>query len=265
MSPWPAGRFLLLTAPSPASEVGLRLADGLRQIGAQIDVAPFDREDAVRFALDRQSPDAVLLELTAASGVLPAQHVRHIEWTECGTRAHPILALIHERHLAMPELATLVDDFLLPPYRPSEVALRLTLIRQRRGAAAGRVVHVGGLEIDLAQRRVSVPGCDEPVLLTPREYELLAFLAAHRGMTFTRKMLLAQVWGQDYEGGPRTVDIHVRRLRAKIPSGMGDCIETVRYVGYRLVETPGPIVLADGTSAPAESRVGEAGPRLIQP
>ncbi|HLY66921.1 MAG TPA: hypothetical protein VKU60_15405, partial [Chloroflexota bacterium] len=125
MSHSPTGRLLLLTAPPPASDVGQRLAEGLRQIGAQIDVTPFDREDAVRSALDEQSPDALLLELTDTSGVLPAQHVRHIEWSECGARAHPILALIRERHLTMPELATLVDDFLLPPYRPSEVALRL--------------------------------------------------------------------------------------------------------------------------------------------
>jgi DNA-binding response OmpR family regulator len=233
------GRLLLLAA-SASSSTTPALVQGLRQVGADVEVLESDTHFALQRALvgdpngAMPSPDAVLMELTDSSGLLPVERVRHIEWAELGSRARPVMALIHERHLALPELTTLVDDFLLPPYRPSEVLARLELIRRRRGMAAGHAISFGSIEVDLAERQVHVSGSGEPLLLTPREYDLLAYLAVHRGTTFSRKALLEHVWGRSYEGGPRTVDIHIRRLREKLPPADGDWIETIRHVGYRL-------------------------------
>ena len=85
--------------------------------------------------------------------------------------------------------------------------------------------------IDLARCEVSVN--DEPVLLTFKEYELLKFLASNKDRVFTRESLLNKVWGYDYYGGDRTVDVHIRRLRSKIEDSTHTFIETVRNVGYK--------------------------------
>ena len=93
---------------------------------------------------------------------------------------------------------------------------------------------MGGLVIDRAAHEVTVDG--RPIALTAKELALLAFLAAHRGRVFSREALLARVWGSRYEGGARTVDIHVRRLRAKL--GAAFPLLTLRGAGYKL-RTPG--------------------------
>jgi len=92
-------------------------------------------------------------------------------------------------------------------------------------------VKYGDLVMDLANYTVHISG--RPVELTYKEYELLRFLATNRGRVFTRETLLSKVWGYDFYGGARTVDVHVRRLRAKIEDRHTPFIETVRNVGYR--------------------------------
>jgi len=146
----------------------------------------------------------------------------------------PVLALAREQHLRPPVLTAVADDFVLPPFRTSEVLTRLALLRQQGGRASDRVVRISELEVDVAERQVRLNG--EDLALTPRELDLLTYLAVHRGQAFSRKTLLEHVWGRAYEGGPRTVDIHVRRLREKLPPPHDDCIETIRHVGYRLRE-----------------------------
>ena len=91
-------------------------------------------------------------------------------------------------------------------------------------------VHVGSMTINLATYQVKVAG--EPVDLTFMEYALLAFLVTHPGRIYSREVLLSQVWGFDYYGGTRTVDVHIRRLRAKLGPEMAQHIETVRGAGY---------------------------------
>jgi hypothetical protein len=100
---------------------------------------------------------------------------------------------------------------------------------------AENVVVCGPLSIDLSNYRVTVDG--EAVILTFKEYELLRFLAMNPGQVFTREQLLNRVWGYDYFGGARTVDVHVRRIRAKIEVRGRVFIETVRNVGYRMIAT----------------------------
>lgn len=130
-----------------------------------------------------------------------------------------------------------VDDFVLSPVDDAELRVRLSrLIWARTGATDGSMIRHGALIIDLERYKVTVDG--EVVDLTYKEYELLRFLASNPGKPFTREVLLNQVWGYDYYGGSRTVDVHVRRIRAKIERHE-QYIDTVRNVGYRFIETFG--------------------------
>jgi DNA-binding response OmpR family regulator len=122
-------------------------------------------------------------------------------------------------------------ELIVTPFCAEE--LRARIARARRRVHAGQendVVRVGSLEINLATYQVSIGG--EPVDFAYMEYELLKFLATHPGRVFSREALLSRVWGYDYYGGARTVDVHIRRVRAKLGSEHGR-IQTVRSVGYR--------------------------------
>ena len=105
------------------------------------------------------------------------------------------------------------------------------MLRRRAGAGDGAVVRLGSLAIDTETYRVTAEG--RPLDLTYKEFELLRFLAQHPGRVYTRPGLLREVWGYDFYGGTRTVDVHVRRLRAKLGPEYDHLIQTVRGVGYR--------------------------------
>lgn len=123
------------------------------------------------------------------------------------------------------------DDFILVPYLPAELYARIRQIEWRRSEFANEErLKVGSLVIDRSARDVYVDG--RPVLLTAKEFSLLVFLCDHRGKVKTREQLLSRVWGASYEGGARTVDIHVRRLRAKL--GPAFPLKTLRGAGYKL-------------------------------
>jgi len=123
------------------------------------------------------------------------------------------------------------DDFLVVPYQLAELDARLRhlLWRAKQGEQAD-LLNLGPLVINIGTYQVHVDS--EPIDLTYMEYELLKFLASHRGRVFTRQTLLSRVWGYDYFGGTRTVDVHVRRLRAKLGEH-ANVIQTVRNVGYK--------------------------------
>ena len=130
-----------------------------------------------------------------------------------------------------------VDELIVRPYGAGELRARIARARrQANGIAPDDIVRIGTLQIDLATYQVSVDG--EPIDFTYMEYELLKFLATHPNRVFTREALLSRVWGYDYYGGARTVDVHIRRLRAKIEDGHRTFIETIRNVGYRFREGP---------------------------
>ncbi len=127
-----------------------------------------------------------------------------------------------------------LEDFALLPGNPAELARRVERAFWRRhGIDSENFVRCGALTIDLSNYRVTVD--DEHLVLTFKEYELLRFLAMNSGRVFTREQLLNRVWGYDYFGGARTVDVHIRRIRSKIEIRGHSFIETVRNVGYRLV------------------------------
>lgn len=126
----------------------------------------------------------------------------------------------------------LFDDFCLTPFHPVELEARLKHLFVRSGdTARPDLVEYSGLVLNLETYQASIAG--RPLDLTYMEYELLKFLAQNPGKVFTREMLLSRVWGYEYYGGARTVDVHVRRLRAKLGEEHANLIQTVRSVGYR--------------------------------
>ena len=126
----------------------------------------------------------------------------------------------------------LFDDFVVGPFDVSEVATRLRHRLRRSGndTVAPRIDH-GPLSMNLETYQATIAG--RPLDLTYMEYELLRFLATNPNRVFTRETLLSRVWGYEYYGGARTVDVHVRRLRAKLGEEHAHLISTVRSVGYK--------------------------------
>jgi two-component system, OmpR family, alkaline phosphatase synthesis response regulator PhoP len=126
----------------------------------------------------------------------------------------------------------LSEELLIAPFTPAELEARIVRARQQVGGGTeAQSIRVGSLEVDLVTYQVAVGG--EPVDFAFKEYELLRFLITHPDRVFSREALLNRVWGYDYYGGARTVDVHVRRLRAKLGSEHAARIQTVRGVGYR--------------------------------
>ncbi len=126
----------------------------------------------------------------------------------------------------------LFDDFLIRPIRMAELTARLNLELDRLGRGVGRqIIESGPLQINLETYQATIDG--RVLDLTYMEYELLRFLAGHPAKVFTRETLLSRVWGYEYYGGARTVDVHIRRLRAKLGEEHAHLIETIRSVGYR--------------------------------
>ena len=123
------------------------------------------------------------------------------------------------------------DDFVLTPLDPSELALRISRLAGGESAAPDEVLEFKDLALNTATYQASVG--DTPVDLTFMEYELLRFFVSNPGRVWSREQLLSRVWGYDYFGGARTVDVHVRRLRAKLGEERASWIVTVRSVGYR--------------------------------
>ena len=147
-----------------------------------------------------------------------------------------VITVVEPEQLLLVGAGVKVDDFVLSPIDEAELRTRMSrLIFARTGQGDGHVIRHGVLVIDLERYKVTVD--DEVVDLTYKEYELLRFLSSNPGKPFTREALLNQVWGYDYYGGSRTVDVHVRRIRSKIERGE-PFIETVRNVGYRFVDPP---------------------------
>jgi DNA-binding response OmpR family regulator len=144
----------------------------------------------------------------------------------------PILLIVTEGGLAAVTSEWGIDDVILAAAGPAEVDARIRLVIGRAAAAASAdtSIQTSGITIDEASYSAKVGG--RPLDLTYKEFQLLHFFATHPSRVFTREQLLSEVWGYDYFGGTRTVDVHVRRLRAKL-GDLEQLIGTVRNVGYR--------------------------------
>ena len=128
-----------------------------------------------------------------------------------------------------------VDDFVVAPYDPRELSLRIRrLVKTSKQAQNPRQLKSNGLILDPVTCEVTVD--DKYIELTFKEYELLKLMASSPGRVFTRETLLDHIWGYDYYGGDRTVDVHIRRLRSKIEDANHTYIETVRNIGYKFTK-----------------------------
>jgi DNA-binding response OmpR family regulator len=178
--------------------------------------------DAVLINLAHQPSDALARELLAGGLVL----------TQAAT-----IALLAPEQAETFDSALAVDDFLVWPAPTAELVARLRRALWRRtGVDSNNAVRCGDLVMDLSSYRVFLSG--RPVDLTYKEYELLRFLASQPDRVFNRETLLNRVWGYEFYGGARTVDVHIRRLRSKLEDADHSFIETVRNVGYRFKPSP---------------------------
>ncbi|MFB3879993.1 MAG: winged helix-turn-helix domain-containing protein [Armatimonadota bacterium] len=224
--------------------------------GATVAVVGIEREPTASFAADLrrlnyqptiivwpereielrgQPPVATFLDFRAL-GVHAEQACRAVRQHRLLSKS-PIIALVFEQEGPRLDLSLGFDDLILSPYRLSELAARLRLVRWRTELQANPdTLKIGALTLNPATYEVFVGR--SPVELTLKEYQLLLFLMRNAGRVFTREQLLDHVWGQDYYGGTRTVDVHIRRLREKTEAA-GELFETVRGVGYRVVGPAG--------------------------
>lgn len=130
-------------------------------------------------------------------------------------------------------LDTGADDYLVKPFGMMEMIARIKAVMRRTTPKTDQVLTCGNIVLDETRHIVTVDG--KQVVLTLKEYELLKLLMENAGQVFTRDILLSRIWGQDYLGETRTVDVHIGTLRTKLAKG-GEKIETVRGVGYKMVE-----------------------------
>ena len=170
-----------------------------------------------------------------------------VDAAENAGQAHAVLRALRSRQARPPAIAVVerqeldrfrweevADEVLYPGAPEAEIRLRLAIVRRRHGAAGDSRITLGPLTLDVDTYRVSVQG--RALDLTFKEFELLRFLAERPGRVFTRPALMREVWGYDFYGGTRTVDVHIRRLRAKLGPAYEGLIETVRGVGYRTAD-----------------------------
>jgi DNA-binding response OmpR family regulator len=219
-------RILMVTDNSKAAAP---LQQMLVRGGYHVALSSGDRE-ALLEAISPRPPDIFVLD--SLSGRLGLKDLRQILHSQFGAKDALVILLTAEEQLDRLEMSVGLDDFLLTPHNPRELLSRIQLLLWKNNRVdAEQLLKVAHLVIDLANYTVAIEGA--PLELTYKEYELLRFLVAHRGRVFTREALLNQVWGYDYYGGTRTVDVHIRRIRAKLGPPYEDMVETVRNVGYR--------------------------------
>lgn len=199
---------------------------GFNRDGFACSIVSSVNEDDVMDRLARQTPDLVLVELNGNP------KVRELSQTLKQERKLPIMALLHREALANIDGYPAIDDFVIEPYDIEEIRLRSKRLLNNYGNTEGDdIIRCGDLVIDKDKCEVSIDG--DLVKLTFREYELLRFMATNKGRVYTREALLNKVWGYDYYGGDRTVDVHVRRLRSKLEGINHSFFDTVRNIGYR--------------------------------
>jgi DNA-binding response OmpR family regulator len=231
---------ILMLVATPGTEASAVLP-ALDLLPHAVRSAPRD----VRTLVAGPSPDVVLVDARADLAEARAT-CRVLHATGLGV---PLIAVVREAGLIAVNADWGLDDVVLATGGPAEVEARLRLAVGRltnASAATGGLIRAGELTIDPDTYAAKLKG--RPLDLTYKEFELLKFLAQHPGRVFTRDQLLREVWGYDYFGGTRTVDVHVRRLRAKLGSEYESMIGTVRQVGYKLVVPP-TRALADDSNA----------------
>jgi DNA-binding response OmpR family regulator len=209
-----------LTDRSPAETLPTLLSLGLDVKTEPLAPSSFEHASAL-------GPSAILVDAVAdpeaAFGVLSEQRSTAPQFA--------VVVVVAPANLDQWPWAEVADDLLDPGASATEIRVRLAMLARRTGGAGETVLRLGPLSVDVESYRVTVAG--RVLDLTYKEFELLRFLVQHPDRVFTRSDLLMEVWGFNFYGGTRTVDVHVRRLRAKLGPEHEALIGTVRGVGYR--------------------------------
>ncbi|HLS39442.1 MAG TPA: response regulator transcription factor [Ornithinicoccus sp.] len=223
----------LLTAGGSAGAVG-RVLPALDLLGHRVSVLGLDTS-----ALLSGVPDVVLVDATTQL-VQARATTRTVATMKLDL---PLLAVFTEGGVTVLDDQWPVDDFLLTTTGPAETEARLRRAMNRASAPAGAAQSRGPIavaDVVVDEDSWTVRAGGKPLDLTYKEFELLKYLVQHRGRVVTREQLLQEVWGMDYYGGTRTVDVHVRRLRAKLGPERESLISTIRNVGYRFAGPRAP-------------------------
>ena len=217
-------------------DIGSLLEHYLRKAGFLPTLVASGRD--VMPQIKREAPDLLVLDLMLP-GLDGLQLCRAIRG-DASTAAIPIIMVTAkaEESDRIVGLELGADDYITKPFSPNEVVARVRALLRRahRAAPADSRLTYGVLSMDVDRHVVKVDGRE--VRLTAKEFLLLQYLMQHRGRVLSRDLLLSDVWSYSYTGGTRTVDVHVRRLRDKVPM-LADAIVTVKQFGYKLLD-PAP-------------------------
>ena len=232
MSSPPAAAVERVLVVEDDHDIAHLLSHSLGRAGFSVEVLHSGAE--VQAAVRRAAPDLVLLDLMlpGLGGLEVCRSLRD----DPRTAALPIIVLTAraEESDRIVGLELGADDYITKPFSPNEVVARVrALLRRTRRGGTHAPLQYGGLSMDVQSHTVTADG--EEVRLTAKEFLLLQYLLEHQGRVLSRDLLLSDVWGYQYTGGTRTVDVHVRRLREKLPM-LGDALVTVKQFGYKLLE-----------------------------
>ena len=216
-------RFLLLSDRS-----GEEVLPAAPVAGLDLKVEPLSAESVAR--LSELASDWVLVDAVEN----PEHAERVLRALGDANPKGPVIVVADRGSLDRYPWEELADELLFPGSPAAEIRVRLAMLVRRLGVSDPDWVRLGKLALSAETYQVAVDG--RPLDLTYKEFELLRFLASRPGRVFTRAALLREVWGYDFYGGTRTVDVHIRRLRAKLGSEHEHLIETVRGVGYRAAD-----------------------------
>ena len=192
-----------------------------------------DPEESFFEQVQERGADLIIFDFTAATSD-PVSTVRSLKGNR-ELKHIPVVALVDPRDAVTLDFSIGLEDFLVRSDGFDELNTRIRFVLWRLSKVDSKdTIKAGSLVMNLASYSVNLKG--EALDLTYKEFELLRFLITHRGRVFSRDALLRHVWGEEYLGGTRTVDVHIRRLRAKIGPQFDELIQTVRNVGYKMVE-----------------------------
>jgi DNA-binding response OmpR family regulator len=216
-------RLVLLSDRSPREAL-----PAVESIGLDVKVEPLSADSLAH--LPDVAPEAVLVD--AAEN--PPHALRILVALGAAGSRLPVVVIAERADLERFPWHEVADELLYPGAPEAELRMRLAMLQRRIGGAQEGSIRLGSCAINSDTYQVTVDA--RPLDLTYKEFELLKFLAQHPGRVFTRGALLREVWGYDFYGGTRTVDVHIRRLRAKLGPEHEHLIETVRGVGYRAAD-----------------------------
>jgi DNA-binding response OmpR family regulator len=248
-------RFIAIVGHGPDLERDEGAASVLRGLGAYVRTLDLWDEPGRLFIADETeaSVRAIVVEAIDRPD-LAAAALRALR-RESRLESTPAIVAVTVAQVARTEPSGGFDDFVLLPYVPAELYARIRALEWRHSEfSTEERMKVGSIVIDRAGHEVTVDGAHVP--MTAREFALLAYLGERRGRLVSRSELLKKVWGGDYEGGARTVDIHVRRLRAKLGHALP--LVTMRGAGYKLTMPDA----APDEGPPPTAGAQRAGPRL---